>query len=297
MSAQAAHETEVKREQSVVNAWIMTPITFYGKVVDEKGNSVDAAKVVMSAADRPFASGSKYERITDAAGIFSITGIHGAALQVEVSKQGYYSLPQSWGKFGYANRVGTEMTPPKNPNEPAIFILRKMGQTEPVISQNLHMEISKDGRPTQVDLKSGKRSTGGSGDIQIELWANTAGRPPNSNQPFDWRCRISVPGGGMVPRSGEFNFEAPLEGYQSEDTIDMSSSAKGWQDKASREYFLKLKSGEYARVNISVAVGGLNYQFFNMTSYLNPAPGSRNLEFDPAKAVKSPTKGANRGHE
>jgi hypothetical protein len=109
-------------------------------------------------------------------------------------------------------------------------------------------------------------------------------RPLNSNQPFDWRCEISVPSSGLVRRSGEFNFEAPTDGYQSEEAIDMPASAPNWSDSFSQECFVQLSSGQHARIEFRLAAGG--YNFFNITSYLNPTPGDRNLEYDPAKAIR-----------
>lgn len=278
-SMQVTHDAEVKKDQTEWAALLMTPITFYGKVVDEKGHPISGAKADLSAADHPMGAGSKYERITDENGLFSITGIHGLGMVAQVSKEGYYTLPQSRGNFGYATGAG-ESAPHRDPNNPAIFVLRKRGETEPLIAQKFHTEIPKNGTPVRFNLKNGKLDTEES--IQISILA-ADGRPLNSNQPFDWRCEISVPNGALVLRSGEFDFEAPTDGYQSQDVIDMPPT-RNWRDQASREYFLKLSDGQYARVSVTIFAGG-NYQFVNMTSYLNPS-GSRNLEYDPAKAIK-----------
>jgi hypothetical protein len=88
-----------------------------------------------------------------------------------------------------------------------------------------------------------------------------------------------VPGGGIQTRTGEFDFEAPLDGYQSNDEIDMSASAPHWSYLANREYFLKLANGDFARISFTMCAGGEN--FFIVTSYLNPKPGHRNLEANP----------------
>src|SRR5690349_4442144 len=51
------------------------PIIFYGRVIDQNGDSVPVAKVFYSAADRYFGDSSKYHGVSDEAGFFSISGI------------------------------------------------------------------------------------------------------------------------------------------------------------------------------------------------------------------------------
>ena len=91
-------------------------------------------------------------------------------------------------------------------------------------------------------------------------------------------------GGGLQSRAGgEFDFIAPEDGYQPSDEINMSASDPNWRGTTTHEYFLKLANGDYARINFSIGAGG--YNTFEITSYLNPQPGHRNLEFDPAKQI------------
>jgi hypothetical protein len=89
-----------------------------------------------------------------------------------------------------------------------------------------------------------------------------------------------VPGGGIqLRKGGEFDFTAPTDGYQLSDEINMPSTITSWNDQGSREYFLKLANGEFARISFTMGAGG--YNTFGITSYLNPQPGHRNLEYDP----------------
>ena len=64
----------------------------------------------------------------------------------------------------------------------------------------------------------------------------------------------------------------------------MPATAPHWNDNSSRNYFLKLANGTYTRIDFKMIAGGDN--FFEITSYLNPATGHRNLEFDSAKQIK-----------
>jgi hypothetical protein len=277
---QVAHEAEVKREQKIWDSGLATPIAFYGKVVDEKGNPIRGARVEMSAANHPFSGGSRYERTTDGDGLFSISGIHGLGLMVSIAKEGYYQLPQSRGHFGYAQGAGGS-SPHADAHDPAVFVLRKMGETDPLIVFSRDSRLARDGAPVQMDIHTGKTSPVANGDIQIESWVHDKDNPEGLNHSFDWSCRISIPGGGLASRSGgQFDFEAPTVGYQSEDVIDMPASAPNWQPSATREYFLKLPNGQYARIAFTIGAGGNNS--FHITSYLNPLPGHRNLEYNPS---------------
>jgi hypothetical protein len=135
------------------------------------------------------------------------------------------------------------------------------------------------GSPQGVLLTNGLTLNGASGDIVLTLQSNDQTVPLNSGQQYDWHFQIVVPNGGLQPRTGDqFNFEAPTDGYQPSDKIDMTKTADQWRGGADREYFVKLADGRYARVKIGVAADG---HFVEVTSYLNPTPGHTNLEYDP----------------
>ena len=77
------------------------PISFFGRVVDETGSPVPGAVATMSAADKPWASGSKHEKLSDDGGLFEIDGLRGAELYVEVKRDGYYQTANSRRSFRY----------------------------------------------------------------------------------------------------------------------------------------------------------------------------------------------------
>jgi hypothetical protein len=157
-------------------------------------------------------------------------------------------------------------------------VLRKIGKIEPLIVKGIGGSLAKNGTPTEIDLRSGQKVPAGQGDISIECWTNDQGIGPNSNDHFDWRCRVSVDGGGLVDRTGEFDFEAPDSGYSQSAEVDMPKTAgEKWRSSLSEEYFVHLRDGTYARVRFMMNAGG--EQTFALTSYLNPQSGSRNLEY------------------
>jgi hypothetical protein len=154
-----------------------------------------------------------------------------------------------------------------------------MGEAEPIIMIHRDVRILKDGTPIQMILATGKTYQVTNGDLQVEAWTHDEGIPRNGNHPYDWRCKITVLGGGLQPRTGgEFDFTAPETGYQPSDEIDMPASTPQWRPSASRSYFLELGNGTYARIDFKMLAEGDH--FFSITSYFNPKPGHRNLEYD-----------------
>lgn len=259
-------------------------IDFWGKVIDQHGNPVDGAAVHYSVDDKYFRDGTKYEGTSDGQGLFSLSNIKGAGLYVRVAKVGYYHIGEKSARsFGYGTPSGEA---PPSKQKPAIFVLQKMGETEPLIKLGTGgVLVPKDGKPYQLSLRHerGRFPSGAaSSDLQVELWSDYE-RPPVFKKSYDWRCRISVPGGGMVERVPGFNFEAPAEGYTSAFEFAMPATAERWQPSIEKEFFLKLADGCYARAKLGVISGG--DIFVTLESYLNPAPDHRNLEFDPAKAI------------
>ena len=259
-------------------------IDFWGKVIDQHGDPVPSAAVHYSAADKYFKDGSKYEGTSDAEGLFSISNIKGAGLYVRVAKQGYYHIDgKSARSFGYGMPSGES---PPSKQKPAIFVLQKMGETEPLIKlETGGVLVPQNGTPHKLGLR---RERGrllpetANGDLQVELWSDYQPPPPHGRV-YDWRCRISVPGGGLVERVGEFNFEAPIENYVQAFEFKMPATTERWQPSLKKEFFLRLADGCYARINLNVISGG--DIFVTLESYLNPKPGSRNLEFVPKTAI------------
>lgn len=275
----------LKEAADLVDKIFSSPIDFYGRAVDQHGNPVPHADVGYTAADKFNRSGTNYTGQTDAQGFFQITGIQGAALGVAVRKVGYYFInetdktsPSSAATFGYSMGPDSYRRVPPTKENPAVFILHKMGETVPLIRVEQSSRIPKDGTPSTVDLMHGRLSP--SGNFRVEAWTEA----PAGGRKFTWRCRVTVPGGGLVERKGQFDFEAPEDGYAESVEIDMSATSEGWSSQQQRDFFVKLPDRRYARVNFTMIAGGNHY--FLLESFLNPTSGDRNLEFDPEKAIK-----------
>ena len=57
---------------------------------------------------------------------------------------------------------------------------------------------------------------------------------------YDWSFKISAPNGGLVLSSNQFDFLAPVSGYEPSDLVEMKSSPEeNWQGLMKRKDFGK----------------------------------------------------------
>jgi hypothetical protein len=263
-----------------------TPINFFGRVLDENERPVEKASIHFEWNDLSDKGTSENRTSSDAEGLFSLTGRTGKGMSLTITKDGYYTPEESrYPSFEYGNPY-RHFVP--EPDKPIVFHLRKKGTAEPLIHIQATLGgskdfiISRDGTPVEISLKTGKAAPVGHGDLKVECWTDDRGKTPG--QKYDWKCRITVPNGGILPYVNEFPFQAPLDGFQTSDEINMPATMdQAWVRDAKRSYFLKLANGDYARINFEmIAAGG---HFFSIESFLNPS-GSRNLEFDPDNTIQ-----------
>lgn len=257
----------------------MTPIQFFGKVVDESGKPIEGALVKVMVADVPFSAGKSFDFTTGAEGDFALTNAHGASVAVSVAKEGYASLDKSRGMFRVGELQNAADPKMPAPGNPAVFVLQSLGKVEPLVKISTFIRVPKTGQSVEVDLSNGKVAATGQENFRVEAWTNDQAK--NAQGRYSWKCKVSVPGGGLVERKSAAVFEAPVDGYQEADEINMPQDAKKWSSKAQRQYFVKLGSGQYARVQFEMIAEGDH--FFSIKSYLNPKPDSRNLASNSAR--------------
>ena len=268
-------DIELRKKQQITSLFL-TPIAVYGKVVDEDGSPVADATVEVGVNDSPIKSSTNYSKVTDGDGFFSLTGVHGISFSLRASKQGYYTTQRSRGQRNMIAPANEDVPQPTE-SQPVVLVLRKHGQTVPLISaSSRQINIPTNGQPINIDLKTGRA---GRGDLQIESWIGDS-----DQRRFEWRYRLSVPGGGLVKRNGQFDFEAPIGDYQSAIEVNMTADAEKWTSDVRNDYFAKLPDGRHARFSINLYPGKRN--FVVIESYVSLTPGDRNLEVDPSKASK-----------
>lgn len=251
------------------------PIEFYGKVVDENSNAVAGAQVTFHWTEIPTELGNRTSTTSsDAGGLFSLHGQRGPDLIVTVSKEGYY-VPHR-GQWGFHYALSSDIFSP-DPQNPVVFKLHKKGNGESLITSSFPVgvgaiaQLHHDGTPVELDLFKGAEVPAGGGQLKLEFWRAITNRNANI---FDWKCQLTVPGGGLVETLEEFAFLAPESGYQPSIVIDMPATNQVWQGEIRSKYYMQLPDGKCGRIDFYFSpFNGV----FTVQSAINPT-GSRNLE-------------------
>jgi hypothetical protein len=112
----------------------------------------------------------------------------------------------------------------------------------------------------------------------------------SENKQFDWEVTLEAvgSGAGLLESKEEFMTAAPEGGYQPSWKFTQKAGAEKYQSEMQTKFFVKTADGQFARIEVRVLPEYNDTAAVDLVSYLNPKPGDRNLEFDPAKAVKSP---------
>ena len=272
----------------------LTPILFYGKVVDQNGNPVPDAQVEYSGNSIPWGGAARKQMKTDTNGEFRITST-GISLSVNISKENYRSLlrrsnippaeaagdPFSSDSFNYAKLFGPTVHKPDSAH-PVIFTLYKSGVLEPLITQpGKDWVMAKDGSPVRITLNPGNPKT----VIELQCW--TDDKTPNAEQHYDWRFKLTVPGGGLEERPDEIAFTAPATGYEKhifEYTMQQEFPGNQWKYEVAKSFFVRFENDTYAILDVTMEAAGGHFAI--VESRFNPKPGSRNLETAPPKKPK-----------
>jgi hypothetical protein len=282
--ALSAHDFYAQTRIDSKLQWGM-PINFWGRVVDENNNSVAGATANLVWTDLSPNGTSEANATSDANGIFSLFNQRGKRLLVSVGKEGYYSSSDARNaSFEYA-QPDVRFVP--DSNKPVIFHLRRKCEAETLIVMRGMMnvpgvgkqfQLTSNGVPVEVDLLQGRMVSSG-GQIEIQYSADRSG-----GRPYDWECEISVPGGGIILSTNEFDFKSPSEGYQPTFTIEMSKNSEHWTGQVTQKYLMRFADGKFGRMNFVIYADKV--PFCTIESFINPS-GSPNLEDDPNKEVKA----------
>jgi hypothetical protein len=262
---------EVAAEQKKLDEKLQAPFDFYGKVVDEKGQAVAGATATVTVMGEVGKAEGESKHIikSDATGLFSLKGFHAFGVIVTVFKEGYLTIPNAHGPWSCAQ--GAAMP---DSNNPAVFSLRLKHPANSLITIKARStSFTDDGKSVAINLEPINRVPGNSGDMQVQAWVDS--HDPGSNQPFHWKFRITIPGGGLVLSTDDYNFIAPSSGYQPSDEIDMTPDDPKWNNNCRRKYFVKLASGHYGRIEFFITPRGDH--FIRVEGAINPS-GSQNLE-------------------
>ena len=249
-----------------------TPIEFYGQVVDQFGNAVEGATVDCSWTTVVGPSPDPERKIlSETNGLFSITGIRGKYLCLEVDKEGYRRTGTSHGGFEYANFSNGDFYVPDS-KKPVIFRLHKVTEAQPLTLFGPAGSLFA-GTPLTLEVDTGKIAE--DGDISL---AFVLGPGPGQYGP-DYQIVLQASGGaGFVVTDEEFPSLAPEAGYQTALALKVSASDSHYERRKNIHFYVRTRTGRYAVIGLVVDIPPKGITgHFEAGIRFNPS-GSRNLE-------------------
>lgn len=243
------------------------PIDFYGKVIDEKNQPIAEATVYFSWTDLSPAGSTQRKTLSDANGHFSLRGVMGKGLIVEVTKEGYDRSLQDRFGFEFAS-FSDEQYYEADPNKPVVFHLRKKGAGEPLIYWEKELKVAVQ-NPIKIPIFKETQ-------MQFALLSNVY---PTQGK---WAAQVIIQNGGLIPATDEFLVEAPASGFQSSlDLTPQTPKPPKWQMGQGGAFYLKAGQN-YGRLDIEMEPGN---DWFHIKVWVNPQVGSRNIEDNGNKLI------------
>jgi hypothetical protein len=258
------------------------PIAFFGKLEDQYGKPVVGAEIAGSIRiyNGVESTNQRLATVSDASGLFQLKGEHGESLSMMPRKQGYV-LASGGTEFKYSALYDGHQNP--DPNNPVVIKMWKLKGAEPLVGIGKEYTLPFTGKPLFFDLLTGGVSDSG-GDLKIVV-TRTQG-PFSKRNPGDWSIEVSPVNGGIMESDSatyRVTYEAPAEGYQSGDLVQMNHDNLAWFDNVQKVFFLSSRGGQvYSKFYLNFGINDdpnepLWFQFKGVAN----ANGSRNWEGAP----------------
>jgi hypothetical protein len=262
------------------------PQYFYGKVIDQYGQTVVGAAVTLQVSSE-FGRGGTYKTNTDADGCFQFAGLRGKSLSVTAEKKGYQNAGQG---LGLKRPSGSDTSADNR----AAYIMWKLKGPEPMFHNEISSrKIQPDGRTFTIDFEKNRivEGTNVSGDILVQIHRPLQIKP---REQYDWSFTMTAIAGGFIEATNDVYLnEAPTTGYQPQYQMNRyATNVYNYSThelyRTDRTFFLKSRGGQvYGHFRITDLEpdcrGGM--AALRIDSFVNPS-SSRNLEFDPAKQIQ-----------
>ena len=264
ISAEPAESKDLDARIENYLASFKTPINFWGKVVDQDGESIEGAKVTIYVLDKPGwgddgSNTGTYTLTSDKNGRFELLNKRGASLGVQASADGYaraYDSESEEGlyndSFSYSNEKAKSYARRPTREKPCVLVLRKKGEIADLKElKTQKVKIPKDGTSIAVDVQ------GSPIVLNVRCWSTAP--DPFTYDRYDWRAEIRVEGGELQPVVDKHSVMAPAEGYHQAIQVDMSANkAKDWYRSSlpsQANLWARLSDGTHAKLEVKVITG------------------------------------------
>jgi hypothetical protein len=254
-------------------------IVFYGRLKDQSGGAVSGAAVNFSIQykDADARGIQRGQVMSDANGLFTISGYRGANLGIMPSKAGY-ALATTGTSFRYSQLTPGYFVP--DAGNPTVIKMWKLQGGEPLTGINKTFKLPYTGEPIFFDLVTGNIVPAG-GDLEA-IVTRAPGVISGRNH-GDWSIKFVPVNGGIMEtdyHTSQVTFEAPADGYQDSYFVQMSHDDLAWFDNIQKVFFLMCRNGQvYSKLSVDFGInddpdGTMWFQLKGVAS----TNGSRNWE-------------------
>lgn len=276
------------------------PVIVHGRVLDQDDKGISDVSVGLDTSRLFFRRDGlidgahfSFSVQTDADGRFFVEGFNALEISVfSLFKEGYVSTRKlrgihvvedgSWGSY----------------ENPVIFHMWKSRGAEPliVVKKSMPVDIT-NGESFSVDLLTGSSSKINN-PVTVIINRDDATAipmsPDTSMMKYDWSFTVEIPDGGVILTEKELAFFAPEKGYARAASISMNKDDPRWsRNMKVNAYIVTGNPPRYSRATFEGTIGEMfKYRPPNPQSdlrwefYTNPS-GSRNLEYDPEKQIRT----------
>jgi hypothetical protein len=276
--------SKIERTKDILATYNDQPIVFYGKLEDQFSNVVSGAMVgfdvrVMNGQESTI---KRSQVVSDADGLFTISGYHGQDLSIVPKKSGY-ALASLNGGGNYSQLYPDEQRVHPDPNNPVVIRMWKLQGAEPLVGIDKTYKLPYSAAPINFDLLAGQIVPSG-GDIKLMVY-RTPGVMSGRNR-LDWSIRIEAIDGGLMDSSGQeaVAYAAPESGYLPGMTFNFATNAPNkWEEGFNQGFFLMSRNGQvYSKLGLSFRINEETdgFMYVKLTGIAN-VNGSRNWEGAP----------------
>jgi hypothetical protein len=263
-----------ERAIGILSDYNDVPIVFYGKVEDQFSNTIAGVQVnfevrIMNGYESTVQRG---QVMSDANGLFTISGYKGQDLGMAVKKEGYVFVSMN-GSGIYSRLYPEEQRAHPDPNNPTVIKMWKLQGAEPLVGIDKTYKLPYTAAPINFDLLAGQIVPSG-GDIQI-----TVNRPDgviSQQNPQNWSIQIEIIDGGFIVTSwgeAQTTYSAPETGYESSGTFG-NNNGPGAVDQM---FFVQSRNGQvYSKIHLLFGINktpdGFMYITFKGVANANGSP-------------------------
>lgn len=249
-------------------------ISFYGRVIDEKGKGVDDAMVsyqlersgILMADGKVTNNNEKDTTSSSSDGTFSVTGRKGLVLTVlGIEKEGYRYVGRSTNSFGYR---GTPEPHQADAAAPVDFLIVSNEASKTKILYHDFPKFSWNQGLVKIDIPS----------VGALTLLPTREKQPNQIRGFDWHLTVSMENAEMVHLGMEDAPLAPEIGYKKSFEYGGSREDVPWTGVLRQRYAFKTRAGLFGVIDLEVVARRSDGTQQGLLEVRINETGSRNLD-------------------